>query len=149
MTVGNYCNREVIVSDPDTTVLELAKLMREHHVGDIVVVEEQGTEKKPVGIVTDRDLVVEVLAQDVDLNAVTAKDVMSSELVTVTEQDSLLDTLETMRGTGIRRVPVVNKNGGLEGILTIADAIELINEASSHLSQIIRKGIEREQREHP
>ncbi len=149
MTVGNYCNREVIVSDPDTTVLELAKLMREHHVGDIVVVEEQGTEKKPVGIVTDRDLVVEVLAQDVDLNAVTAKDVMSSELVTVTEQDSLLDTLETMRGTGIRRVPVVNNNGGLEGILTIADAIELINEASTHLSQIIRKGIEREQREHP
>ena len=149
MTVGKYCNREVYVALPDTSILELAKLMREYHVGDIIVVEQLGEKRMPVGIVTDRDLVVEVLAQGVDMNAVVARDVMSSELVTVNEQDALLDALETMRSNGVRRVPVVSKGGNLEGILTVADAIELINEASSQLSQIIRKGFEREKREHP
>ncbi|NIP74088.1 MAG: CBS domain-containing protein [Gammaproteobacteria bacterium] len=145
MSVGEYCVRDVVVADAHMSVPELARLMRSYHVGDIVVVEERGGERVPEGIVTDRDLVVEVLAEEVDLNAVTAADIMSADLLVVGEGDDLWETVERMRDRGVRRAPVVNQRGGLEGILTVDDLIDLLAEQMSDLVQLFRREQRREQ----
>ena len=149
MTAGKYCNREVIITEPDTTIVEAAQLMRSYHVGTLVVVEKKGDESMPLGVVTDRDLVIEVLAQQVPPEGISVADIMSRDLVMVHENEGLLDTLEIMRVRGVRRVPVINDKGGLEGILSADDALGLINEATNHLIKLMRREVEREQKEHP
>jgi CBS domain-containing protein len=149
MTAGKYCNREVVITEADTMVGEAARLMRAHHVGDLVVVEKQGETNRPVGIVTDRDLVIEVLAQEVPLDSVTLKDVMSVDPVEVTEDETLIDTLELMRNKGVRRVLVVDSQGGLQGILSADDAIELITESMNNLVKLVGRELAQEKQRHP
>ena len=100
MSIGEICNRETVFTTKDSSISQAAQLMREHHVGDLVVVEENAGRRIPVGILTDRDLVIEILAKDVDMNAVTVGDVMSSELLTARESDGLYETLQRMRAKG-------------------------------------------------
>lgn len=149
MSIGELCNRNVVIVGRDESVREAARLMRNHHVGDIVVVEERKENRTPVGIVTDRDLVVEVLAKDIDPESVTVGDVMSFELLTVHEQDSLWDVIPRMRHEGFRRVPVVNEAGGLEGILSIDDVIELLAEQTAGLAGLISREQQRERDSRP
>ena len=139
MTVGTVCNREVVIIENTGSVLEAAELMRKHHVGDVVVVRQQGLVPIPVGIITDRDLVVELIAKQVDIDSVTVADVMSGDLLTLHENDQLLEAIEAMRKRGVRRAPVVNKSGGLQGILSVDDVIELVAEQVSALVSLIRK----------
>lgn len=136
MTVGKFCNREVIIAEKNSTVAEVAKLMRQHHVGDVVIVNTNGDRAKPIGILTDRDIVIELIACDVPLDSVSAGDVMSYELVTAREEDSIWDTLQHMRAKGIRRVPVVNDADVLEGILSIDDLLELFAEELNLLAKV-------------
>ncbi|MCW9024004.1 MAG: CBS domain-containing protein [Gammaproteobacteria bacterium] len=149
MTAGGYCNREVVVTDPDTPVAEVAKLMRSHHVGSIVVTEKKDGNIIPIGILTDRDIVVEVIARDVLLESVLAKDAMSREVITVTEDTTLLDSLELMKTKGVRRLPVINSAGGLEGLLSADDAIELLSEAMNDLVILVKQETRLEQNLHP
>jgi CBS domain-containing protein len=136
MTVGKFCNREVIIADKDCSIAEIAKLMRKYHVGDVILVTGSGDQARPVGILTDRDIVIELIACDVPLDSVCAGDVMSYELVTAREEDSIWDTLKRMRAKGIRRVPVVNDQGQLEGILSIDDLLELFAEELNQLAKV-------------
>jgi len=136
MTVGHFCNREVVICGPDNTIVEVAQLMRLHHVGDVVIVEDREDIPVPIGIITDRDLVVELIADGVDLDAVTVGDVMSYELVTTRTDDSIWETLKRMRAQGVRRIPVVNDQGGLEGILALDDILELLTEELSILAKV-------------
>ena len=101
--------------------------------GDVVIVEEQEGERVPVGILSDRDVVVEVLAKEVPLEAVTVGDVMSDRLLTAQEDDEILETIKRMRTGGVRRVPVVDGAGALVGILALDDLIELISEQLTDL----------------
>lgn len=149
MSVGKFCNREVVITGRETSVLETARLMRRHHVGDVIVAENRDGQQIPVGIVTDRDMVVELLAEEVDLNAVDIGDVMSFELVVVKEDADLLDTIKEMRAKGVRRVPVVNDRGGLVGLLALDDLLDLIAEQITDLVYLIRNEQEREQRRRP
>jgi len=149
MSAGKYCNREVIITAADTTIIEAAGLMRKHHVGDLVVVKKQGNENLPIGIVTDRDLVIEILAQAVAPESVMIKDVMNRELVTVSAEEALLDTLALMQARGVRRVLVVNDHAGLEGILSADDAIDLIAEAMNNLVKLVRHELKNEQHDRP
>ena len=146
MSVGKFCNREVMIITKDMSIVEVAKLMRQHHVGDIVVVDPSGDQPVPIGIITDRDIVVELIAGGVALDSVTAGDVMSYDLVTAKEQDGLWDTLEYMCGKGIKRVPVVNEKGGLEGILTASDLLELFAEELTLLAKITSGGLAQEKK---
>jgi len=123
MPISEICNREVIVVQRSNTILEAAQLMRQHHVGDVVVVEEQGGVRVPVGIVTDRDLVVEIMAL---------------ELATVKENAGVSETIEYMRAKGVRRLPVVDNSGGLVGILTLDDLLELLTEELLALAKLVR-----------
>ncbi len=139
MSVGEYCVRDVVVIGKDESVREAAKLMREHHVGDLIVVEDKDGKRVPVGILTDRDLVVEVLALDVDMDAVSAGDTMSFELVTAKEDDDLQETLALMRQKGVRRIPVVDTEGALAGILTVDDVIDVLAEELNDLTRLISR----------
>lgn len=144
MPVGELCNREVVIIAPDASINQAVKLMRDRHVGDLVVVEQRGAEPVPVGMLTDRDIVVEVVAEDVDPQSVSVRDVMSISLVTVRERDDLVDVIGRMRSHGVRRVPVVNEQGGLEGILAVDDILELLAEQVNGLAGLVRIEQQRE-----
>lgn len=138
MSTGEICNREVVVVQPETTVLEAAKLMRQHHVGDLLVVEDRGGMRIPVGIVTDRDLVVEVMAPELSMDAITVGDIMAPELSTVRESAGIFEAIEYMRSKGVRRLPVVSEIGVLAGILTLDDLLELLAEEMLSLSRLVK-----------
>jgi len=148
MSVGDICNREVVVMDKQGSLFEAAKLMRDHHVGNIVVTEDHPHRRVPIGIVTDRDLVVEVLAEGVDPRTLIVADIMSYELLTAREDDELLDTIRVMRAHGIRRIPVVDRDGALEGIVAVDDLLDLVAEQLTDLVELFRReqGIERRRR---
>ena len=137
MNVGEVCNREVVVTGKDSPIIDAAKLMRNYHVGDVVVVDESDGKRIPVGILTDRDMVIELLAEEVDSNSVNVGDIMSVDLLTANEEDEIWDTIKRMRSHGVRRVPVVNKENGLEGILTVDDVTDLIAEQLRDLVDLV------------
>jgi predicted transcriptional regulator len=143
MKVGEYCTREVIVADGTTGIVEAAQLMRENNVGTIVIV-ERGDGNRPVGIVTDRDLVVEVLAPELDMGRVTCGDLPMRDLITVGENDDLMDTLTRMGQAGVRRVPVVNSRGELEGLLAMDDVFTVISEMMNDLVQLVVREVDTE-----
>lgn len=126
MPVSECCNVDVVCCDADTAVTDVAGLMRRHHVGDVVVTEDQGGKKVPVGIVTDRDIVIETIALQVDVSAFTAGDLMSVPLATVQENAGIVETLRLMRSHKVRRMPVVSSSGALFGIVTSDDLINLL-----------------------
>jgi CBS domain-containing protein len=138
MAIGEICNREVVVVQRQENILEAARLMRQHHVGDVVVVEERGGVRIPVGIVTDRDLVVEVIATEVDQSAFTVGDIMSPELATIREDAGVFETIEYMRAKAVRRMPVVSESGALVGILALDDLLELLAEELLALAKLAR-----------
>ncbi len=144
MPVSEICSREVVIVQRSNTILEAAQLMRQHHVGDVVVVEDRGGVRVPVGIVTDRDLVVEIMAPAIDQRVFTVGDIMAAELVSVNEDAGMFETIEFMRAKGVRRVPVVDKGGGLVGILTLDDLLELLAEELLALAKLVRHEQKRE-----
>lgn len=146
MSIGKFCTREVVIVERGTGIVELAQLMRKHHVGDVIVVDKPGDLVVPVGIVTDRDIVVELIAGKVDLDSVTTGDIMSPELITAKEKEGIWDTLQRMLSKGIRRMPVINEDGGLEGILTVDDLIELLADELDLLAKIAGRGQELEEK---
>jgi CBS domain-containing protein len=138
MPISEICNREVIVVQRNDTTLEAAKLMRQHHVGDVLVVEDRGGVRIPVGIVTDRDLVVEIMAPELDQRVITVGDIMAPDLVTVKENTGVFDAIQYMRAKGVRRLPVVDDSGGLVGILTLDDLLELLAEELLALAKLVK-----------
>jgi CBS domain-containing protein len=139
MTIGTVCNREVVFIHRQASIPEAARLMREHHVGDLVVIKEKIGKRVPVGIITDRDIVLEVIAEGVDMDDVSVGDIMSDRLVTARESDGLLETIKLMRAKGIRRLPVVNDDNELVGILSVDDLIDLFSEQIVDLSRLIAR----------
>lgn len=145
MKLGEICNREVVFVRRAESALEASKLMRQYHVGDLVVVEERGASNVPVGIITDRDLVVQVLAREVDPQSVSAGDLaVPDALVTASSEEDLQQALDRMRSRGIRRLPVVDETGALVGILAMDDILELLAEQVEDLVALIARQIQRE-----
>lgn len=128
-TEAVYCNR-------NTSVLEAAQLMRNHHVGDVIVVEQPNGERIPVGIVTDRDIVVIVIAEGLDPTSLLVTDIMNTELMTAGDNEDVYETIERMRFKGVRRLPVVNSLGGLVGIVSVDDLLEFLAQEMTELSRI-------------
>ena len=137
MTIGTVCNREVVFVHRQASIPEAARLMREHHVGDLVVIKEKTGKRVPVSIVTDRDIVFEVIAENVNMDDVSVGDIMSDNLVTARENESLLETIKVMRTKGIRRLPVVNDDNELVGFLSVDDLIDLFSEQIVDLARLI------------
>jgi CBS domain-containing protein len=139
MSIGEICNREVVIVQRDDTVLQAAKLMRQHHVGDLLAVEERDGRRIPVGIITDRDLVVEIVAPGLDSTVITVGDIMVTKLVTVKESTGVFEAIQCMRKKGIRRLPVVDDNGGLVGIVTLDDLLALMANKLGALGPLVER----------
>lgn len=140
MRIGDICVLQPVCCNRDTTVLVAAQLMRTHHVGDLVVIDRPNGEQAPVGILTDRDIVVSVIAQGLDPSALLVGDVMSAELITAPEEEDIYETIDRMRLKGIRRLPVVNRLGGLVGIVCVDDLLEFLTQEMTELSCISGRG---------
>ena len=136
MPIGEICNREVVFSYPNHTVREAALLMREYHVGDLVVVEENG-KRKPVGTVTDRDISISIVALGLDPDVIRVGDIMGPELVTVRENQGVFETIQQMRLKGVRRLPIVGEEGALVGIVAVDDLVALFADELTELSKAI------------
>ena len=146
MNVGELCNREVVFAHRDTELVEAARLMREHHVGSLVIIADRLSQRVPVGIVTDRDIVVAAVAKKVDPATLTVGDVMSAGALVVREQDGVGDALRVMREKGVRRLPVVNRDGALVGIVAIDDVLEVVAEEMDAFVRTLRSERARETR---
>jgi len=144
MPVGEICNREVVIAEKSLSVVEAARLMRGHHVGDLVVVEAREGQQRPVGIVTDRDIVVEVVAAGVNPEGLKLGDIMGPDVATVRESEGLFEALRYMRDKGVRRIPVVDREGGLVGILTLDDLLSLLAEEMTELAKLVSRERQRE-----
>jgi len=146
MTVGQICNRVVVFAFRNTPLPDAAKLMRDNHIGSLVIVDESDRGRIPVGMLTDRDIAIAVVAQALDPRTLTAGEVMSGELVTANEQDDMLDTLQRMRRRGVRRMPVLTAAGALAGIVTLDDLLELVAEQLGDVVKAIATEQSREAR---
>ena len=118
MTIGEFCNRDVVIVEKTESIQQVIELMRSHHVGDVVV---------------------EILAEDVDLDAINVGDVMSDELATVNEETELIYAIELLRDKGVRRAPVTDEDGCLVGILTVDDILPLVAEQLVAITSLIAK----------
>jgi CBS domain-containing protein len=122
-SLRDLATREVETVGVDTTLTECARKMRHTHVGCVIVAEPAGAELRPLGIVTDRDIVIEAVAPELDPSTLTAGDVMSQPLATVKASDDLLDALAHMREQGVRRLPVLDDDGMLFGLVSVQDIL--------------------------
>jgi CBS domain-containing protein len=144
MNVGEICSRIVVVAESSMPVQQAAKLMRDHHVGALVVTEGGAEARRPIGIVTDRDMVVEVVAADLDYRSLTVGDIMSERPATIKETAGLFETAVQMRSGGVRRLVVVDANEHLLGIVAMDDLIPVLAEELSALAQAVRMEQRRE-----
>ncbi|HEX9830787.1 MAG TPA: CBS domain-containing protein [Thermodesulfobacteriota bacterium] len=135
MSLGNLCRREVVCVNPGATVEQVAKLMEEKNIGSVIVINDA----KPVGIVTDRDILLRVLNKGLNAEKTTINAVMTPVIVTLTEDTGLFEALEQAKGSSIRRFPVVDAKGNLKGIITLDDIIYLLGKEMAGVASIIEK----------
>jgi CBS domain-containing protein len=137
MKVSTLASKNAVYVDTNATVIEAAKQMRNHHVGALVVTSAESDEFHPVGIVTDRDIVVAVLALDLDPKILTVGDIMGETLFKARPDEDALATIQRMRRLGVRRAPVVSDDGELRGMFTLDDFIAHLAHAMSEVSLLI------------
>jgi len=139
MTIGAICNREVITVRRDATILHAATLMRQYHVGDVVVIEDHKEKPVPIGIVTDRDIVIELVATELDCKVITTGDIMVASLHVIKESAGVFEAVQSMTAKGVRRLPVVDDGGGLVGIVTLDDLLLLLAREIGALSKLVTR----------
>jgi len=139
MPIGDICVLDVITCSPSTKINEVAQLMRQHHVGDVVVVEESKGKRVPVGIITDRDIVTSVIALELDPTIFSAGDLVARQIIAVREDLGVFEAIRKMRRHGVRRMPVLDQEGGLRGIVSVDDLIELLAAEMTELAKLISK----------
>lgn len=116
--VGHIACRVVVAAQRETPILRVAQLMRDHHIGTVIIIEDEPPLNRPIGIITDRDLVIEVMALELDYRAFTAGDIMTANPSTVRETDAVFDAFEQMQRSAVRRLPVVDATGRLVAVGT-------------------------------
>jgi CBS domain-containing protein len=138
-TIAELATRDVVTVRETVSVREAAGLMREKNVGSVVVVKPDGERSMPVGIVTDRDVTYEVVALDLDASDITVSQVMSLDLVTIHGEADLASALRVMGQQGIRRLPVVDAAGYLEGVFSLDDALQELTGQLEDILLLVRR----------
>jgi CBS domain-containing protein len=148
MAIGEICSRDVVFVAKNESCADAARLMREHHVGSLVVVREGAGPRVPVGMITDRDLAVGVMALGLDAEKTSVEVAMRPEVAVVRESEGIGRAIALMREQGVRRLPVIDAAGALAGVLAADDLIELFGEEMAGLAAVVAKGprVERERR---
>jgi CBS domain-containing protein len=151
MHAGEVCSRDVVFVRRSDQVIDAARLMREHHVGCLVVIEDQRGRRVPTGMLTDRDVVVGVVAQAPDggLTGLTVGDVVTRSVVTALEDETLHEVVKRMRANGVRRVPVVAADGSLVGLLSVDDILDVVAEELTDVARLIVREQRQEERQRP
>jgi CBS domain-containing protein len=145
MTAGELCNRTVYIIRANESVLEAARLMQKYHVGCLIVVEERGKDRIPIALVTDRDLVVKGITEaSAKLETMQVARVMSEELVTARDTERMYDVRKKMRARGVRRIPVVDADDRLQGIIAFDDMVEWMAQELADLAQLVSREQEHE-----
>ncbi len=135
MSLGNLCRREIVCVNRGTTVKEVAKLMEEKNIGSTIVVQEG----KPVGILTDRDILLRVMNRELDPEKTSVDAVMTKQIVTLRDNIGLFEALQRVKGKGIKRFPIVDAKGNLQGIMTLNDILYLLGKEMADVASIIEK----------
>ncbi|MFW2405539.1 MAG: CBS domain-containing protein [Gammaproteobacteria bacterium] len=143
MRVGDICTRNVISIAADESIYDAAQKMREQHVGDVIVVMDD--RERCIGILTDRDITIEVVANRVDPDTLTVRDVMSDEVLMVDEDEDILEAMEMMSRAGVRRLPVMNEGRKLCGVISIDDIIGSLAESLLEVSTLAHRQRHREE----
>ena len=146
MLLKDLCTPDVVSCTPDSSALHAARLMRQHHVGDVVVVEDTETGQSPTGVVTDRDIVVEVLGRELDPAKVTLREVMRKPAVIASTSEDVAQAVERMKAHGVRRIPVVDAGSRLAGIVCLDDLLKQLAVEAASLAEIIAREQDREHR---
>lgn len=146
MKLKELCELDVVCCRRELTIAAASRLMRERHVGDLVVVEDLDEEREAVGILTDRDIVVEIIARDKDPRMVTVGEVMSKPIVIASESEDTAQALQRMAAHGVRRVPVVDDQSRVIGIVTLDDLLREHTEQANRLLEAVTKQQTREKR---
>ena len=146
MKLKDLCVLDVASCTPQSTIAEAARLMRQYHTGDLVVLDNADEEREPVGIITDRDIVLEVLAKGRDPGKTTVREIMSTQLVVASESEDYAEALQRMATHGVRRVPVVDDQRCVLGIVTLDDMLRVHAAQANRLLDIVGKEQVREQR---
>ena len=142
MTVGDICTSPAVTAHPDETIVEAARRMRDRHVGDLLVAD---TQARPIGILTDRDIVVSAVAQSPDkIESLLVGDVMSRDLVTARTDETLEAALRRMRTRGVRRLPVLSPDGRLDGLVAFDDILEVMSGELADLVSLVAREQKRE-----
>ena len=136
MKAVDICRKPAVTVKAGTSLVEVARLMRTCHVGSVVVTGNNGG-RKPVGIVTDRDIVIEAVAANLDPRTLTAGEIMTRDLITASEGDDASWSLKAMRDRGVRRLPVLNEEGEMVGIVALDDLLESATFALTDVVQAI------------
>ena len=137
--LGNICTRPVVTASAQMTVDQAAQTMRSKNVGALVVVNAG----RPIGMITDRDVTVEVVAKGMDPDTVRVGDVMRKKLVTIREDLGILDAAKAFAKTGVRRLPVVTKKGILVGVIAVDDLIMLLGNEMGQMAGALSAGLRR------
>jgi CBS domain-containing protein len=135
MTVYACCRTDVITVGPEASLQSVANLMEEESVGSVVVVEDE----KPVGVVTDRDLALRAFVNRMDPETTQVTEIMSRDPIVLEGGMGLFEAMQFIRGRGVRRMPVVDENGILLGIVTLDDVLRLLTEELSCIANILEE----------
>lgn len=144
MSIIQNCTRPVTYLDDDANIHQVARMMRSQHVGCIVIVDSQG---RPEGIVTDRDLVMEILAENIPADSVLVRDIMTPNPVCIDQSDDLSIGLQKMRAKAVRRAPVIDEEGRLSGIISVDDIMTFLGAELNNIITLINKGRLKEKHE--
>lgn len=136
-TTGDLCTREVVTASRSTLLNEAARLMRDRHVGCLVVVDDLPEGRIVVGLLTDRDIVTAVVAKDVEAMMLRVGEVMSEDVSTVNHTASLHDAIALMRHRRVRRVPVTDDRGFLVGLLASDDIVGVLARELQALAEVL------------
>lgn len=146
MNVGQMCQRNAVTVQASDEIVTAARLMRDKHVGFLVVVEPAVQEGAvvPVGVITDRDIVVSTIALGVDPKTLSVGDVMTCKPTVALTDDSVADAVYRMRHSGVRRLPVVGDYGHLVGVLALDDVLTNRADELGAAAAVITKAREHE-----
>jgi CBS domain-containing protein len=132
---------EDITSLPSTaSVLDAAKFMTDMNVGTVIVTHED----VPSGMITDRDVVAKVLAQDKDSKTTRIEEIMVAPVVTISEDRDIIDATQVMSSHGIRRLPVTDPQGKLAGVISLDDVLLVLGKEMQNVAGILKKELEKE-----
>ncbi len=136
MSAGRICVRDVDVAEAHENLQTAAARMLSRNVGALVVINDA---REPIGILTDRDLVIKAMARGLGPFDATVGEIMTPDPRTVREDTSIEDALRRMRNGPYRRLPVVDDEGKLVGLLTLDDVLALLGEAFEEIRDLLRK----------